>query len=265
VIVFWGKKYVDTRLGYVADFCPLCREVRAFELKRVGLAGHIFYISLTDGDLVGHERKCTVCGTELSARPEIYARPSREPRALRELIAQTFPNLATHYAGRFALEKAIRDPFAKIPQDDRLALLKEPFSLLSYKAEAQFRASLISTQATLVFFAALISGGIASAPLAVALAPLAVDLPEYEHLIWVAVLIAASIIAWISSFWFRKRLLRKEILPPLLSALRPLRPTLDELVIVLKDLKALGLQVGSKIEPQWVMAELQSYVPPKAT
>lgn len=197
-MIIWGKKYVHTRLGYVADFCPLCREVRAFELKRVGLAGHIYYISLSDGDLVGHERRCSVCGIQLSAKPELYARPSKKSRTLRELIALTFPNIATHYAGRFALEKAIRDSFAKIPRDDRLALLKEPFSLLSYKAEPQFRASLIHTQAILVFFAALILGGIAAAPLAVVLAPLASVLPEYEQLIWVTVLIVAAAIAWVS-------------------------------------------------------------------
>ena len=263
MIIIWGKKYVYTRLGNIADFCPLCREVRIFELKRVGLAGHIFYISLTDGDLVGHERRCTACGTELNARPEIYARPSTESRALRELIALTFPNLATHYAGRFALEKSIRNSLGKISTEDRLALLKEPFSLLSYKAEPQFRASLVHTQAILVFFAALILGGIGAAPLSLALAPLAVELPEYEKLIWVAVLLVAAVTAWISSFCFRKRLLRKEMLPPLLSALHPLKPTLDELAMVLKDLKALGLKVGSRIKPEWVMAALRSYVPPK--
>ena len=27
-----GKKMLDDQLGYVADFCPICREVRAFRL-----------------------------------------------------------------------------------------------------------------------------------------------------------------------------------------------------------------------------------------
>ena len=170
----WGKKYVYKRLGYVADFCPLCREVRAFELKRVGLAGHIYYITLTEGDLVGHERRCASCDTDFNAKPEIYARPSGESRPVRELIPLTFPNLATYYAARLAVEKALRDPFAKISQQDRMALIKEPFSLLSPKAEERFRASLIDGQAIAVFFAALFVGGMVATGLVAVL-------PQYEQ------------------------------------------------------------------------------------
>src|SRR5258706_9118781 len=44
MFIIWGKKRVTKSLGYVADFCPLCRDVRTFELVRVGLAGHIYYL-----------------------------------------------------------------------------------------------------------------------------------------------------------------------------------------------------------------------------
>ena len=253
----WGKKYVYKRLGYVADFCPLCREVRAFELKRVGLAGHIYYISLTEGELAGHEMRCTGCDTEYNAKPEIYARPSKELRTLRELIPLTFPNLATHHAGRLALEKAIRDPFAKVSQQDRMALIREPFNLLSPKAEARYRASLVDHGSIAAFFAALIPGSLAAAGL-VAILP-----PDLEPAIWVGLLIASTVVAWIWSLYSRSRFIDKGILPPLIRALHPLKPTIGEITAVLKDMKALGLRIGNKLKPERVMAGLKSYVPAK--
>lgn len=256
-MIIWGKKYVYSRLGYVADFCHLCREVRAFELTRVGLAGHFYYISLTQGDLVGHERKCKTCGTEFNCKPEIYARPSKELLPVRELIRLTFPNLATYHAARFALEKAIRDPFKKISAADRLALIKEPFTLLSNKAEAHFRASYFDHQSIAAFFVAVIIGGAPAAGL-VAL------LPDFEAAILIGDLIVACVAAWAWGFWTRKKFVRREIIAPLALALQPLKPTRDEIAGVLKDLKALGLRIGKRIRPDMVMAALQSHVAAKA-
>lgn len=253
----WGKKYVYRRLGYVADFCSLCREVRAFELKRVGLAGHVYYITLTEGELAGHERRCTVCDTEFNAKPEIYARPSKELRTVRELLPLTFPNLATYHAARFAMEKAIRDPFARISQQDRMALIKEPFTLLSHKAEERFRASLIDGQSIAVFLLAIFVGGFVVAGLT------AVRPKDEEPLFLVIDLIVACVVAWAWSLRSRSKFIHKGILPPLISALHPLKPSPGEITVVLKDMKALGLKIGSKVKPDWVVAGLKAYTPPR--
>ncbi len=254
----WGKKYVYRRLGYVADFCPLCREVRAFELKRVGLAGHVYYISLTEGELAGHERRCTVCDTEFNAKPEIYARPSKELRTVRELLPLTFPNLVTYHAARFATEKAIRDPFEKISQQDRMALIKEPFTLLSPKAEERFRGSFIDAQSIAAFLLAIFVGGFVVAGL------MAFRPADEEPFLLVADLIVACVVAWAWSLRSRSRFIHKGILPPLVTALHPLKPTPGEITVVLNDMKALGLRIGAKIKPEWVMAGLKSHAPTKA-
>lgn len=256
-MIIWGKKYVYSRLGYVADFCHICREVRAFELTRIGLAGHVYYISLSQGDLVGHERKCATCGTEFNCKPEIYARPSKELLAVRELIRITFPNLATYHAERFALEKAIRDPFHKISAGDRLALIKEPFALLSHKAEAHFRASFFDNQSIAAFLAALLIGAF----VAIGLVQI---LPDFDVVIFVSVLIVACVSAWAWSFRTRKKFVHREIIAPLALSLHQLKPTRDEIAGVLKDMKALGLMIGSRVKTDMVMAALQSFVPAKA-
>jgi hypothetical protein len=42
-VIIWGTKRTLNKLGYVADFCPLCRQSRAFSVSRVGKVGHFYY------------------------------------------------------------------------------------------------------------------------------------------------------------------------------------------------------------------------------
>ena len=49
MLFIWGKKRVERNIGKVADFCPICREVRMFQLIRVGVADHIYYVSFGEG------------------------------------------------------------------------------------------------------------------------------------------------------------------------------------------------------------------------
>lgn len=47
-MIVWGKKHVFDMVGYVADFCPICRDVRRFMMQEILLAGHVY--GLTVGD-----------------------------------------------------------------------------------------------------------------------------------------------------------------------------------------------------------------------
>lgn len=210
-MIVWGKKFVYRKLGYVVDFCRLCREVRTFELKRVGLAGQIY-----------------------------------------------FSDLASYHAERLALEKAIRDPFAKISQENRQALLREPFKLLARMAEERFQGSRIDGESIAFFLATLFVGGAVGAGLVSVL-------PKYEIEIWMSVLFAAAVATWILSVWSSRRFIHRRILPPLLSALHPLKPTREEITAVLKDVNGLGLRIGSQVKAETVMIGLKTYVSSKVT
>jgi hypothetical protein len=249
-MIIWGKQYVYSKLGYVGDFCYVCREPRAFELKRVGLAGHVYYVSLTQGDLVGHERRCMTCALVLNATPETYARASKELVAVPGLLGSTFPDFATHYASRLALEKAIKDPFHKLPAGVRQSLIKEPFTLLSNKAEAHYGKSVLNGSTIAVWLGALFVAGILSALVGR-------FLPDHEGEIAAGVIIVASVAAWYYNHWAGKRLLRREVLEPLAMALRPLKPTIEEITAVLNDMKTLGLKMGKKLKAKAVMEALQ--------
>jgi hypothetical protein len=147
-VIIWGKKTVKSHLGYAADFCPICACPRPFAITRVGLAGHLYYISVGDGDLVGYERACMLCTTALNADPAHYAEIAKQPASIRALAKQTFPNLAHAYQTRLTQEQAIRLDPTMIPAAERQALILEPFMLLTVKVSTRFANSAFSSNAS---------------------------------------------------------------------------------------------------------------------
>jgi len=92
----------------VADFRPICREIRAFTLIRVCPTDHIYYVSFGQGKLAGFIIHCDTCGVILRAEPTRFTTAEKDPRIeLETLIRQTFPRLRETYAERLALEQRI--------------------------------------------------------------------------------------------------------------------------------------------------------------
>lgn len=143
-MIIWGKKIVRSHLGYAADFCPVCACARPFALNRVGSAGHLYFIAVGEGDLVGYERACMVCTVVLKANPTQYAEVATRPSAILDLVKQTFPNLAQVYQERLTLERAIRLDPTMLSDANRQTLLMEPFLLLSVKVSERFANSAFS-------------------------------------------------------------------------------------------------------------------------
>jgi len=56
--IIWGRKQVEKRLGYVADFCPICRDINPFLVSSVGVAEHIYYLPIGKGELISHIAEC---------------------------------------------------------------------------------------------------------------------------------------------------------------------------------------------------------------
>lgn len=133
MFVVWGKKLTYQKIGHVADFCPLCCEVRAFTLERVGLNGHLYYVSVGKGELAGYQRCCAHCRHTFSADPEHYTAFAEQPLELAALISKTYPDIAEVQRARLSLERALRDGPVALPDDVRRHLLMEPFQLLSPK------------------------------------------------------------------------------------------------------------------------------------
>ncbi len=140
-MIVWGTKKVYRHLGYVADFCPICVGARQFSLERVGMAGHVYYVTAGEGKLVGYQLNCLDCNILLNGDPERYTAFATKPEPVLDLIKQTFPKLAEFHNGRLSLEHQVRTALPSVPDDVRRSLVMEPFTLLSPKVATYFAAT----------------------------------------------------------------------------------------------------------------------------
>lgn len=241
MFIVWGKKVVRRKLGHVADFCPICRVPQGFALTRVGVANHVYYVTSGDGELAGFERTCHECGTSMQAEPTQYASVAKKPLPLAELRRETFPQLEAAWRDRLELEARIRQAPRSLSAEERHALIRSPFLLLSPKVEKRFNENQIDKQTGLAMLGAVLL--IAFGPALVeAVAPSVVDTA------WLVFLAAGlGLIVWVG-LGSGRRYMRREVIPQLAKALRPLRPTADEINAVLAEMKQLRHKMGSKLK-----------------
>ena len=242
MIIFWGRKTIRRKKGYVADFCPLCRTPNSFLLERVGSAGHIYGISFGEGKLVGFERTCQECGIAFAADPNTYVSFLKKPASLNELVIQTFPNLRVVLRERLALEEKIRQSPKTLAREERDALIRSPFLLLSAKVEKRFSAVHIDKGVGLSMIAALalVLVGLEG------LKPIAPPDSQAE-LITIFFATGLSIVVW-QIVMSGKRFMRRQIVPLLAKSLRPLQPSEPELAAALSELKKSKYKIGKKLK-----------------
>jgi hypothetical protein len=255
MFIVWGKKVVYRKLGHVADFCPICREVRAFEVRRVGVAGHVYYISFGDGELAGHDRTCRSCGIILKADLGSYASLSpTDAGPLEALIGQTFPNLREAAGDRLAIEEQVQQSPDSFSPDERRALLREPFLLLSPKVDQRFAAVHIDKEIGLALAAVL--GLCILGPLLAAQLRSGAGFDAFL----IALALGAVLVVWMG-VGAGRRYLARQVIPALATALRPLRPQEQELQQVLGELKSHKLKIGRKLRLADLQAQLKA--PPR--
>ncbi|WP_457423800.1 hypothetical protein [Roseateles sp. P5_E7] len=249
MFIVWGKKIVRRKLGHVADFCPICRTTRAFKLVRVGSAGHVYYISSGEGELLGHERACTECGTTLRADPSTYASVAKARTPLPELIAQTYPSIQDALSERFALESRVAVDLHSLSVDERGALIREPFMVLSGKVEERFSTTHIDKEMALAIVAALVL-------LIVGPASLHGLMPGEEgSLFLIFGILGLGLVVW-QGIQSGRRFMQKAVLPLLARALHPLRPTEAELDSMCSALRVHGHKLGRRMRTADLMSHL---------
>lgn len=255
MFIVWGTKRVERKLGMVADFCPICREVRAFQLIRVGLASHVYYVSFGEGQLAGHIIHCCECGVNLGVNPTRYAKTETDSRvSLEALIRDTFPNLREINAARLELEAKVKRTRSSLSADEYRRLLMEPFALLNPQVEQRFAKSTemdkqsgIGCLGTLLIGAALFFGSLKfSGPVQ--------DKILLAALIFVAI---GTIYTFVQMHLGPRRFFRAKILPMLVKSLKPLQPTREELADCMERCKTLGLRIGkiAKVDELWARLE----------
>jgi hypothetical protein len=249
MFIIWGRKIVRRKLGFVADFCPICRAVTAHRLGRIGSAGHVYYLSFGEGRLVGHERTCQHCKTTSITEESRYGTPEKKLAAVEMLVIKTFPTIRAHYADRLELENRIKLGPTHVTAEERSALIASPFLVLSQMVEERFARTQIDRYGALAIVGMVVLL-LATSGIANRLAP--DQLPE---MVLTALVVGLALVVWQIAAG-SKRYMSEEIVPRLATALRPLRPSPDEIRGVLADLTAHKHKLGKKVDPTLLAAAI---------
>jgi hypothetical protein len=253
LFIVWGKTIKRQKLGFVADYCGICRDLRAFQVKRVGSSSHVYYVSFGQGDLVGYERTCQTCNTAFDAVPDTYSGMAKESRAGNELISETFPNYYTVYRELIERERKVRDTPSLLTPAERRARLREPFRVLAPIVQQKLSSTQIDGRvwiAIAAFVPLLWATG--------SLVKLFAGADENTATRWalIAMTLGAGLIVSQLITSSRRYVLRNAV-PQLVRALAPLRPSEAEIADILQELKQYKLKLGSKLQPSDVTTGIE--------
>jgi hypothetical protein len=244
MFIFWGTKEIKKKLGDVADYCPICRDFRKFKLIRHGAAGHLYGISLGNGKLIGFTKTCQTCKTLFDADPEIYASISKKDFSLPHLLSRTLPNANTLYSEQRELDKKLTaQPHAFTP-DERKRLILHPFLLLSARVENFFESTHVDKPMAVAIAAGIIIWMLS----AVVISQLTTFDPEETPMYLIASFLPGIFLVVWQTLGARRRYFQNQIIPLIVSNLKPLKPTPDELSSTLAELKTLRYSIGKKIK-----------------
>lgn len=246
MFVVWGQKKTQKRLGFVADLCPVCRDVRRFRVIRIGVTTHVYFLSVGSGRLATHEAECQSCGLRMEITPDVYRQVVKTPpETIEELVRISFPDLVDARAARLEHEARLRagEPLAP---GVRHRLIRESLGIFSSLAEERLSGSARldgrsawSLAATVAIPVALLVAGESVASRATYVHRIA---PLAGLLFLTGFLLTLAFLATGASRWVRGPLLRR-----LANHLRPLAPTEEELDEHLTALRGMGLKLARKI------------------
>lgn len=257
-MIVWGTKRVERTLGRVADFCPMCRDVRAFRIRKISMVGHVYFVGLGRGETVGHVGRCELCGFERDVDPTRYAAlaKARSKSNARQLMQETFPDIAHAYAERFELERELRRSPGSIDRELREELIREALQNAAPAVEARYAGGTTLDSRSLL---ALLGTVVAPIVLLV-VAREAVAPDTYTSVVGplAGVLCVAGFAATLFlGLTSNRRWMRSHLLPMLARALRPLRPTEEELDRLLEKFRAADLKIGKKLRSRLVCRTLE--------
>lgn len=253
MFIVWGKTIKRQKLGFVADFCAVCRDLRTFKVERVGSASHVYYISFGQGDLIGYERTCGVCSTPVDAVPSTYLDMANASRPASELISETFPNYYTARRELIERERKVRDTPSLLTPAERKARMREPFMALAPLAQQKLSTMQLDWRVLLAIFS--------FAPIfwIIGLIARLFGGPNQEDpsINWILAGLAlwGGLVFW-EIFSASRRYLLKNAAPQLAASLAPLKPSESEIGRILDELKKHKLKLA-KLRPADLLERIE--------
>ncbi|GEM_PF-2921706 len=251
-----GKLTTRTTIGRMAEFCPVCREVRPCHALRVKDRLYANLVPLEPGTPAGIEALCEVCQFSFPTREEEYLSLVSDFRLdLATLIRTTHPEVAETRAPQLELAHRIRR--GEVRGAERLGLIQGTIRLLEPTARRVRENSRVDGPgmfALSVFLISIASVGIVLPEARPRTFPMAV-------VVWGVVVIGSLV----SSVYFAatntSRFMRRHVEAKVALALLPLRPDHLEIVAAIDALAVEGLFIARHLDAQRISAILREAAP----
>src|SRR5438034_11370911 len=131
--VVCSQKQRTSLLGFVADYCAICRDVRPYAVHQLAVVSHVYWIPTGAAKPVAQVRTCLGCGAVQPVDEQYPALAPEFDGDVARLAAQTNPRAFEARAERESLESAARE--GALAEPARKQLLSEPFWLLAPMVE----------------------------------------------------------------------------------------------------------------------------------
>lgn len=249
MLLIWGIRETNRKLGWAAEFCPICRAVGPVYITQKGRVPHLYWIPLGRRKITGHEVACHTCGLQATVQEVPYqAYVKNRSMDLVDLTLQTNPDIMDIRAERLALEDRLAA--GALNRSERAELILEPFEVVRPMILPGARAGHIPTGAGLAIIALVF------------LTPAAVMLwvsPKMPFEARIVVTGIAVLIAALGAYSWKvggARWVRRKLHPLLVRALSPLRPTRDELAAAMETLRLQKAPIAGRVNLDWLMEDL---------
>lgn len=252
MFIIWGFKGTEKKLGYVAEYCTTCREVRTVKIIRVGRVFHLYYIPLGEGELVGYNgvcRKCELCfGVQIT---DYFAFESNKNAELVALARKTNPKLLEGNAAAVSAwerKSNVREPFVRYERNlTQRALSREGFD--HWPAIAYF---LTFAVPILVLYAA---------------ANIKHSNAADEWIGWTAFLlfVAGMIWAGVLSRASPQRFFRHRLKAQFIDEVRGLGAAREDLEACIKELRDFDYKIARLVTAEEILGDVPSEVPVAAS
>jgi len=252
MIIVWGKKQKLKYLGFVADYCVICRQIQPLFVKEVGMISHVYWIPHGDVEVLGHIGICEVCGVSMAVNPQTYTGFSPDcDSGIERLIADTYPTIREYLRDRFELYERAKRHTAISSEDARMSMIIEPFQLLAPLVEEKFGRNPVLGSAA------------AASCVSTVFTPIGLFIVwcVTQGYIWL-ILSGVAIVFGIALTCFlqarhRRSFIRKNFLPLLVRSLRELNPKIQEVDSALTSCASQGLKIGTECEAEEVLHAIQ--------
>lgn len=251
--IVYGTKFKAKRLGYAADFCPICRGIRAMSVREWREVLHLYFIERDSTGSASWELTCKGCGLRRPATNFLITGfSSTKLDDIDDLTQKTNPRILTELAERLDVERKIKE--GRIDPSARQELILEPIVLcdLAARWRAQLNANWLKHW---LAFVCLIP---APAVFIGSIFVIGPDAPRTMLLVIPAVLIVLAIsgVIWLNvdKLYYRRR----KLIPLIARSLRALRPNENEIMWVLQSLQEAKIPLASRVYPRELVREIES-------